>query len=125
MADFFSLPITSPVALFGVVMLIITAGPLLARRANLPGVVGIILVSALIGMGRTHIALHQGRQALPHLEKARQLSSKIADIHFLLGEAYLLTGQGHQARAAYETTLDLAPRDSEVAVKARQRLGIR
>ncbi|MCJ8502082.1 tetratricopeptide repeat protein [Desulfatitalea alkaliphila] len=83
------------------------------------------LLNALVGMGRTHLALNQGRQAIPHLEKARDMSPKIAEIHFLLGEAYLLTGQGLQARTAYETALDLAPRDSEVAVKARQRLGIR
>lgn len=47
----FSLPLTSPVALFGVVMLIITVAPILAKRVNLPGVVGIILLSAVIGPG--------------------------------------------------------------------------
>lgn len=47
----FSLPLTSPVALFGVVMLIITIAPILAKRVKLPGVVGIILLSAIIGPG--------------------------------------------------------------------------
>ncbi|MBR9980123.1 MAG: tetratricopeptide repeat protein [Desulfatitalea sp.] len=82
------------------------------------------LLNALVGMGRTHLALNQGRQALPYLEQARRTSPKVAEVHFLLGEAYLLTGQNPQARVAYETTLELAPRDSDLALKARQRLGI-
>lgn len=47
----FELPVTTPVAVFGTIMLIITVAPLLARRARLPGVVGIILVAALLGPG--------------------------------------------------------------------------
>lgn len=46
-----SLPLSSPVALFGVVMLIITAAPIVAKRLQLPGVVGIILMSAILGPG--------------------------------------------------------------------------
>jgi cytochrome c-type biogenesis protein CcmH/NrfG len=45
-------------------------------------------------------------------------------VHYYLGEAYLLTGQIAQARTSYETVVDLAPRDSDLAGKARQRLGM-
>jgi len=82
------------------------------------------LVSALVGTGRTHLALNQGRQALPHLERAVKLSPRAAEIHFLLAEAYLLTNQNALARASYETVIDLAPRESTFALMARQRLGL-
>lgn len=82
------------------------------------------LVNALVGMGRIHIAMNQGRQALPHLERAVRQAPRAPEIHFLLAEAYLLTGQGPLARSSYETVIDLAPRDSDLALKARQRLGL-
>jgi len=82
------------------------------------------LVNALVGMGRTYLTLNQGRQALPHLERAVRQAPRAPEIHFLLAEAYLLTGQGTLARSSYETVIDLAPRDSDLALKARQRLGM-
>lgn len=82
------------------------------------------LVSALVGTARTHLALNQGRQALPHLERAVKISPKAVEIHFLLAEAYLLTNQNAQARASYETVIDLAPRENTFALMARQRLGL-
>lgn len=45
------LPLADPVSIFCLVMLVIVAAPLLARRAKLPGVVGTILLAALIGPG--------------------------------------------------------------------------
>jgi len=82
------------------------------------------LVSALFGIGRCYLAMNQGRQSLSYLQQAVKLAPKVADIHFYLGEAYLIRGQYPQAKASYETVLDLSPQDSEVATKARQRLGM-
>jgi tetratricopeptide (TPR) repeat protein len=80
--------------------------------------------NAQFGAGRTYLALNQGRLALRYLERAAQLAPKLPDIHFNLGEAYLLTGQMARARSAYESVIDLAPQDSELVMKARQRLGV-
>ena len=82
------------------------------------------LVNALFGTGRTYLAMNQGRLALRYLEQAVQLAPNVPDIHFHLGEAYLLTGQIEQARASYETVVDLSSSESELTLKAKQRLGI-
>ncbi len=82
------------------------------------------MVNALFGTGRTYLAMNQGRQALNYLEQAVQLAPKIAEIYFHLGEGYLLTGQIEQARASYETVMDLSSPESELTLKAKQRLGI-
>ena len=80
-------------------------------------------VPALLGAGRAYVAMNQGRLALHYLKEAARLAPKIADIHFSLAEAYLLMGHTDQARMAYETVIDLAPPESELANKAKQRLG--
>ena len=56
MSSFFSdfvndltLPFTNPVLVFGIVLLIIFAAPLLLRRLNVPSVIGLILAGVLIG----------------------------------------------------------------------------
>lgn len=82
------------------------------------------LVNAQFGIGRTYLALNQGRLALRYLSNAVRLAPKVAEIHFHLAEAYLLTGKIQQARASYQTVLDLASAESEWATKAKQRLGI-
>ena len=56
-------------------------------------------VIALLGTGRTYIAMNHGRLALRPLEKAAQLAPKVAEIQYNLAEAYLLTGQMEQARS--------------------------
>jgi len=83
------------------------------------------MVNALVGSGRTYLALNQGRQALRFLDRALQLSPKTPEIHYYLAEAYLATGQTAQARASYETVIDLAPHESDLTLKAKQRLGRR
>lgn len=80
-------------------------------------------VVALRGAGRTYLAMNQGRLALRYLEAAVQQAPQVADIHFDLAEAYLLVGNTDQARASYDTVIDLAPPESPLALKARQRLG--
>jgi type IV pilus assembly protein PilF len=79
-------------------------------------------VVALRGAGRTYLALNQGRMALRYLEHAAKLAPKIAEIHYDLAEAYLLVGKYNEARISYETVIDLAPPESSLVAKARQRL---
>jgi Flp pilus assembly protein TadD len=67
--------------------------------------------------------MNQGRLALRYLERAVKLAPKVAEIHFDLAEAYLLVGKLQQARFSYETVVDLAPAESALAIKAKQRLG--
>ena len=80
-------------------------------------------VVALRGVGRTYLAMNQGRLALRYLEAAVQQAPQVADIHFDLAEAYLLVGNIDQATASYYTVIDLAPPESQLALKAKQRLG--
>lgn len=82
------------------------------------------LVNALLGIGRTYIAINQGRLASRYLEQAAKLAPSVAEIHFQMGEAYLLTGQFTRARTAYERVVDLTTQESDLAIKAKQRLGI-
>ncbi|MBT8339002.1 MAG: tetratricopeptide repeat protein [Desulfatitalea sp.] len=81
-------------------------------------------VNALFGVGRTYLSLNQGRLALRYLDRAVQIAPSAAEVHYYLAEAYLLTGQIAQARTSYETVIDLAPVDSNLAAKAKQRLEI-
>jgi type IV pilus assembly protein PilF len=81
-------------------------------------------VNALAGTGRTYLMMNQPRLAIRYLEQATKLAPKAADVYFYLAEAQLMIGSTEQARASYLTVIDLAPRESELAVKARQRLGL-
>lgn len=81
-------------------------------------------VNALLGAGRTCLAMKQGRPALRYLEQGARLAPKVAEVHFYLAEAYLLTGQIGRAKASYETVVELAPKDSELAARAKRRLGM-
>ena len=77
---------------------------------------------ALMGTGRTYLAMNEGRKALQYLERAVKIAPNFADIHYELGEAYLLVGRMDQALLSYETAIDLALPESEVALKAKQRV---
>lgn len=79
-------------------------------------------VFALHGLGSTYLAMNDGRMALRYLKKALELAPKVPEIHYEYAEACLLTGQIAQAKASYESTIDLAAPESEVSTKARQRL---
>jgi Tfp pilus assembly protein PilF len=81
-------------------------------------------VNALAGTGRTYLAMNQPRLAIRYLEQAAKQAPQAADIHYALAEAYLMVGNTQQARASYLTVIDMAPQDSELAMKARQRLGM-
>lgn len=79
-------------------------------------------INAQWGVGRTYLAMNQGTLALRYLEPAVRQANKNAEVHYDLAEAYLLTGQTEQAIFSYETVVDLAPQDSELAKRARQRI---
>lgn len=79
-------------------------------------------VNALRGAGRTYLAMNEGRMALRYLTRAVRQAPKVAGIHYDLGDANLLVGNIDQAIASYETALELAPQESEVAIKAKQRV---
>jgi type IV pilus assembly protein PilF len=75
------------------------------------------------GIGRTYLDMNQPRLALRYLEAAVKQAPKVAEIHFDLAEAYLMTGNIEQARASYLTVVDLAPSEDPLAQKAKQQLG--
>lgn len=79
-------------------------------------------VVALRGVGRTYLAVNQGRLALRYLEAAVKQAPSAPEIHFDLAEAYLLVGNIEQARASYLTVVDMAPPESALAQHARKRL---
>ena len=79
--------------------------------------------NALRGVGRTYLATNQGRLALKYLMRAVKVAPKAPEIHLDLGEAYLLVGRFTEARNAYDMVIDLAPQESDLANRARQRLG--
>ena len=79
-------------------------------------------VFALHGIGRTYLAMNKGRLALAYLEKALQLAPKVAEIHYDYAEANMLVGHVAQAKISYENAIDMAPPESDIAVKARKRL---
>jgi len=79
-------------------------------------------VFALHGLGSTYLAMNKGRLALDYLVKALRLAPKVAEIHFEYAEANLLVGRTAQAKASYENAIDLAGPESDVTVRARQRL---
>jgi len=79
-------------------------------------------VFALHGLGSTYLAMNKGRLAMGYLQKAMQLAPKVAEIHFEYAEANLLVGRKAQAKASYENAIDLAGPESDLTVKAKQRL---
>lgn len=74
---------------------------------------------ALLGLGKTYIALGNGAAAVPRLEKAASLVPLAAEIHFFLGQAYQLNQDYPNALRAYDQAAAVEP-DSAFAAKARQ-----
>jgi tetratricopeptide (TPR) repeat protein len=79
-------------------------------------------VNALRGAGRTYLTMKEGRLALRYLSRAVKQAPKVAEIHYELGEANLLVGRTDQALVSFETVIDLAAPESDIAVKARQQI---
>ncbi|MCG6905070.1 MAG: tetratricopeptide repeat protein [Desulfobacteraceae bacterium] len=78
---------------------------------------------ALLGLGKTYIALGNGPEAVPKLEKAASMAPLAAEIHFFLGQAYQLNQEYTKALSAYDQAAAVEP-DSVFAAKARQEAGI-
>lgn len=78
--------------------------------------------NALRGAGRSYLALNDGRMALRYLQRAVKAAPKAPEIHFELAEANLLIGRTGQAIVSYESALELAMPESDIAAKAKQRL---
>lgn len=64
MPDALRLPFDEPASFFVVVFLAILAGPILARRARLPGIVGLVLVGVALGRGGAGLLERDGTVAL-------------------------------------------------------------
>ena len=79
-------------------------------------------VNALRGAGRCYLALNDGRLALRYLSRAVKVAPKAPEIHYDLAEANLLVGRTHQAAISYETAIEHAMPESDIAIKARKRL---
>jgi type IV pilus assembly protein PilF len=79
-------------------------------------------VNALRGAGRCYLALNDGRLALKYLERAVKIAPKVPELHYELAEANLLIGRTAQAIISYESAVELAMPESDIAVKARKRL---
>lgn len=74
---------------------------------------------ALLGLGKTYIALGNGEEAVARLEKAVSIVPLAAELHFFLGQAYQLNQEYPEALSAYEQAAAVQP-DSVFAAKARQ-----
>ena len=79
-------------------------------------------VNALRGAGRCYLALNNGRLAVKYLERAINIAPKVPELHYELAEANLLIGRTRQAIVSYESAVELAMPESDVAEKARKRL---
>lgn len=82
------------------------------------------LVVALFGLGRAYLDQNEGQLALRYLEQATQLAPKVGEYHYYLAEAYLLTGKTTQARNSYLNVIELVPQESDLAIRAKRRLGM-
>ena len=79
-------------------------------------------VNALKGAGRSYLALNDGRMALKYLTRAVKIAPKVPELHYELAEANLLVGRTRQAIVSYESAIELAMPESDIAEKARKRL---
>ena len=79
-------------------------------------------VNALRGAGRCYLALNDGRMALRYLSSAVKIAPKAPELHFELAEANLLIGQTGQAIVSYESAIEFAMPESDIAAKAKRRL---
>lgn len=55
LVDEFQLPLASPVLVFSVILLIILLSPIVLRRLNIPGIIGLIISGVIIGPNGLHV----------------------------------------------------------------------
>ena len=75
-------------------------------------------IIALVGMGRTMLALEETSAAVAHLNKAAVLVPNNPEIQYELGRAHAAAGNHATARQAFQKVMQLAPR-TDLARKAR------
>lgn len=66
-------------------------------------------INALLGLGRTYVAMGKGSEAVAALETGVKHYPQIAQVHFALGEAYTLSRNYKKALDAYQKVAELAP----------------
>lgn len=76
-------------------------------------------INALLGLGRTHIATLQLKDALVVLETAARFYPQSAEIYFELATAYKLSGRYREAVWAYGRTVEILPEEHTLAARAR------
>lgn len=78
--------------------------------------------SVLCALARTYLAQGARTEALQCLEKVLKSNPKNAEAHLILGDAYRAQGRVDRARRLYQTTSELAPRDSALSQEAQSKL---
>ncbi len=78
-------------------------------------------LTALIGLGRTHIKTGKLPQAVEILEKAVEQAPRFGANYFYLAEAYALSRKYEKAILAYRKTIEFAP-DTPLAEEAEQEI---
>ena len=66
-------------------------------------------VAANLGLGNAYYELDKNQDALTHLEKAKSLAPRDAQVYVLLGAVYQSAGRKNDAVDAYKRYLELAP----------------
>jgi len=75
-------------------------------------------INALVGLGRTYIAMGRGPEAVATLEIGVKHFPRAARLHFDLGEAYTLSRDYKKAFHAFQKVIELVP-DTPLARKAQ------
>ena len=77
---------------------------------------------ALLGLGRTYMAMERAADAVAILEKAVKNYPRSAESYFYLAKAYSLSGEYKKAVSAYNKVIELAP-ESFLAGEAKKEVG--
>ncbi len=85
-------------------------------------------VNAMLGLGRTYIAMGKSSEAVATLEIAVKNYPDFGQAHFDLGKAYTLSGDYKKALSAYEKVVELVPETPlarEAGIEAHKIRGIK
>jgi len=68
-----------------------------------------------VSLGLTYLKNNNYTQAKVNLDRALEFDPRSADVHYALAYYFQLVGEGVRAEASYETALDLAPNNGDIA----------